>query len=86
MESESSPVVSVYEYIAILRRRRAIILQCFVLISVVGLVITLMTKPVYEASAELLVDGPSLSMNTVDSSNPMSIILNTLSTAGISLS
>ena len=60
------------EYLLILRRRRAIILQAFVLITVVGIVVTLMTKPVYQSSAKLLVAGPSLNMNSVDSNNPLS--------------
>jgi succinoglycan biosynthesis transport protein ExoP len=67
--------VSLQEYLAILRRRRGIILQTFVVILVVGVVITLLTKPVYDASAELLVDGPSLNLNTVDTSNPLSQLL-----------
>ena len=67
--------LSLHEYRAILRRRRAIILQAFVLITVVGLIITLLTKPVYHASAKLLVDGPSYNLNTVDNSNPLSQLL-----------
>jgi succinoglycan biosynthesis transport protein ExoP len=64
--------VSLQEYLAILRRRRGIILQTFVVILVVGVVITLLTKPVYEASAQMLVDPPALSVNSVDASNPLS--------------
>ena len=75
MESESTSGVSLQEYLLILRRRRAIILQAFVLILVIGVVETLMTKPVYQSSARLLVEGPSMNVNTVDSSNPLSGIL-----------
>lgn len=64
--------LSLPEYIALLRRRRQIILQALVLILVVGVVITLMTQPVYQATAKLLVEGPSYNLNTVDSSNPLS--------------
>ena len=67
--------VSLQEYSRILRRRRATILQSFVLISVVGLVLTALSKPVYQASAKLLVEGPSLNVNTVDNGNPLSSIL-----------
>ena len=63
---------SLQEYLAILRRRMAVILQAFVLISAVGVVLALLAKPVYQASAKLLVEGPSYNMNTVDSSNPLS--------------
>ena len=62
------------EYLLILRRRRAIILQAFVLITVVGIVVTLMTRPVYQASAKMLIEGPSLNMNTVDTQNPLSAL------------
>lgn len=67
--------VSLAEYFRILRRRRATILQSFVLLSVVGLVLTSLSKPLYQASAKLLVEGPSLNVNTVDNGNPMSSIL-----------
>ena len=71
--SENLPAgVSMQEYMAIIRRRRMIILQAFVLISVVGVVLTLMQKPVYQASAKLLVEGPSYNLNTVDANNPLS--------------
>ena len=63
---------SLQEYLGILRRRRAIILQAFMLISAVGVVMNLLAKPVYQASAKMLVEGPSYNMNTVDSSNPLS--------------
>ena len=75
MESEnenSSAGFSVQEYLAILRRRRWIILQAFVLIAVIGVAQALMAKNVYQASAKMLVEGPSYNLNTVDSSNPLS--------------
>lgn len=62
---------SLHEYFAILQRRRAVILQAFVLIGVIGIAQALMVKNVYESSAKLLVEGPSYNMNTVDSSNPL---------------
>lgn len=63
---------SLQEYIAILRRRRWIILQAFVVIAAVGVVQALLAKNVYDASAKMLVEGPSYNLNTVDSSNPLS--------------
>ena len=72
-ETDNAPAgLSLQEYLGILRRRRAIILQAFVLISVVGVVMNLLAKPVYQASAKMLVEGPSYNLNTVDSSNPLS--------------
>lgn len=63
---------SLQEYLGILRRRRWIILQAFVLITVIGVAQALMAKNVYQASAKMLVEGPSYNLNTVDSSNPLS--------------
>lgn len=63
---------SLQEYVAILRRRCGIILQAFVLIAAVGVVQALLAKNVYDASAKMLVEGPSYNLNTVDSSNPLS--------------
>ena len=69
---QSSAGFSLQEYLAILRRRRAIILQAFILITVIGVAQALMAKNVYQASAKLLVEGPAYNLNTVDSSNPLS--------------
>ena len=38
------------DYLLILRRRYAIILQTFLLVTLVGLIVTLQTKPVYQGS------------------------------------
>ena len=75
MEPENENIsagFSVQEYLAILQRRRWIILQAFVLIAVIGVAQALMAKNVYQASAKMLVEGPSYNLNTVDSSNPLS--------------
>ncbi|MGO8672023.1 MAG: GumC family protein [Capsulimonadaceae bacterium] len=60
------------EYLAIFRRRRAILLQSFLLVVAVGTVVTLLTKPVYVTSAKLLVEGTALNINSVDTANPLS--------------
>ena len=69
---QSSAGFSLQEYLAILRRRRAIILQAFILITVIGVAQALMAKNIYQAGAKLLVEGPAYNLNTVDSSNPLS--------------
>ncbi len=69
---QGSAGFSLQEYLAILRRRRAIIIQAFILISVLGIAQAMMAKNVYQASAKLLVDGPSYNLNTVDAGNPLS--------------
>jgi len=49
-ENDNIPTVfSIQEYLAILRRRRWIILQAFVLIAVIGVAQALMAKNVYQS-------------------------------------
>lgn len=59
-------------YLDIFRRRRAIVLQTFLLVLAAGTIVTLMTRPVYHASAKLLVDPPTYDINSVDTANPLS--------------
>jgi len=72
---QNTSTMSLTDYWDILYRRRLVVLQTFIVIALTGTVITLMTRPVYKASARLLVEPPSTDVNTVDSSNPLSQIL-----------
>lgn len=75
MEYETDPhasSVSFQEYLAILKRRRSLLLQAFVLISLVGVIVTFLTKPVYQAQGKLLVDAPSNVMSTINTDSPLS--------------
>lgn len=74
---ELQPVsnVTFKDYIALLKRRKNIILQTFIIVSIVGIGATLLMKPVYESSAKIVVDPPLNTMNSVDTSNPLSSIL-----------
>jgi len=69
---QNSAGFSLQDYLGILRRRRAIIIQAFILITVVGVAQALIAKNVYQSSAKLLIDGPSHNLNTVDAGNPLS--------------
>ena len=71
-DTEHSAGFSLQDYLAILRRRRAIIIQAFILITVIGVAQALIAKNVYQASAKLLVEGSAFNLNTVDSANPLS--------------
>jgi succinoglycan biosynthesis transport protein ExoP len=78
MEPENdnlSSGLSLQEYLQILRRRRFIILQAFLLITIVGVIVTLLTKPVYQATGELLVDSGGMNVNNIDASNPIASLL-----------
>lgn len=67
--------ITLSEFLQVLRRRRMVVVQAFVLITVVAIVLTLMTKPVYRATARLLIESPTASYNAIDTSNPLSGIL-----------
>jgi succinoglycan biosynthesis transport protein ExoP len=59
------------DYLHILRRRRAIIIQSFLLVLVAGTVLTGLQSPVYRAVSRLLVTPPSYVINSV-STDPIS--------------
>jgi capsular exopolysaccharide synthesis family protein len=60
---EPSSTISLREYGDVLRRRRAIILQTFVIVLVAGVLVTLFTPPTYQAKARLLIEAPSYIIN-----------------------
>jgi polysaccharide biosynthesis transport protein len=62
-------------YLDIIRRRKAIFIQVFVSMLVVGVVATGLSKPIYQTSAKLLVPAGATSVNIVDSNNPIAAIL-----------
>lgn len=64
--------VSFQEYVAILKRRRSLILQAFLLIAIVGVIVTFLTKPVYQATGEMLIDPPSMTVSQVNTESPLS--------------
>lgn len=64
--AEGTSSISLREYGDILRRRRAIILQTFVIVLVAGVLITLFQPLVYQASSRILLEPPSYLINTVN--------------------
>src|ERR1051326_2575234 len=64
--------ISIRDYLDLLRRRKTIIIQTFVVILVVGIVLTLLSKPVYRSGGTLLVETRNAnSITQVDPSNPI---------------
>jgi succinoglycan biosynthesis transport protein ExoP len=63
--------ISVRDYADMFRRRRAIIIQTFVVVFVVGLVVTFMTKPLYRTGSRILVEGKSVYVTQFDPGNPL---------------
>ena len=72
---EPASTISLSEYGDVLRRRRAIILQTFVIVLVAGVLVTLFQTPIYKASGRLLLEAPSYVINSVNSSDPLSDLL-----------
>jgi len=62
-------------YVEIIRRRRAIFIQVFVMVVAIGLVITALSKPVYQTYAEVMVPSGGAALSVVDAKDPVSMIL-----------
>src|SRR5690606_26873029 len=58
--------------LTILRRRKAIFLQTFLLVVAVGTVVTMATKPLYRSTARILVEGKSTALALSNTSDPLS--------------
>lgn len=59
MEDKSThiPEVSLRDYLDVLQRRKAIVIQTFVVVFVIGALVTFMSKPSYRTSTRILVEG-----------------------------
>lgn len=62
-------------YVDVIRRRRTIFIQIFVMVLAIGLVVTALSKPVYQTYAKVLVPTGGPTMSIVDAKDPMSMIL-----------
>ncbi len=72
MQEETKPSeISMREYMDLLRRRKGILIQTFVVVFVVGVIVTFMTKPLYRTQARVLVEGKSYYVTQFDPGNPM---------------
>ncbi len=64
--------MSLRDYLDVFRRRKVTIIQTFVVVMVVGLVITLLTKPLYRSTTRILVEGKALTLAQYNASDPLS--------------
>src|SRR6188474_734603 len=69
------PEINLRDYLDIVRRRKGVFVQVFVLVLVVGLVIMALSKPIYQARAQLLVPEPNRAVSLVDSNKPTASVL-----------
>src|SRR3989442_6261997 len=54
--------VSLSDYLDIIRRRHLIIIQTFAVVTTIGLITTMMTTPIYRATAKLKVEAAPLTI------------------------
>ncbi|MBC8138344.1 MAG: polysaccharide biosynthesis tyrosine autokinase [Fibrella sp.] len=71
LDLNEAPSISLREYGDILRRRRAIILQAFLFVLIVGIIWTAFQSNVYRASARLLIEPTSSGISLNNSSDPL---------------
>jgi succinoglycan biosynthesis transport protein ExoP len=67
--------VNLHDYLDIIRRRKWIIIQTFAVVAAIGLITTMMTTPIYRATAKLKVEAAPLTITTQNSENPLASIL-----------
>lgn len=63
--------ISLKDILGLLRRRRAVILQTFIVIVVIGGMITMLTKPVYRSTTRILVEGKSATVTQLNANDVM---------------
>ncbi len=71
LELNDAPSISLREYGEILRRRRAIILQAFLFVLIVGIIWTAFQTNIYRAAARLLIEPTYSGINLSNSSDPL---------------
>jgi succinoglycan biosynthesis transport protein ExoP len=69
--SQTTSELSLRDYMDLLRRRKAIVIQTFMVVFVLGVAVTFMAKPVYRTSARILVEGRSYNVASYTSDNPL---------------
>ena len=72
--SPASPPPSLRDFFEILRRRKVIAFNAFLLVAILGVVATLMTKPVFSTGLRLLVEGRSKTVSISNSNDPLSSV------------
>ncbi len=68
---QTTSELSLRDYMDLLRRRKAIVIQTFMVVFVLGVAVTFMAKPVYRTSARILVEGRSYNVASYSSDNPL---------------
>ncbi len=75
--------VSLRDYLNLLRRRSAIIVQTAVAVLIIGIVVALVSRPVYRSEGHLLVTPQNPTLVTKDSTDPFSEVFNSSATHNV---
>lgn len=77
MRDELAPVQGTHlkEYLRVIRRRKLLFIQVFVLVVAIGAAATLLSKPVYQTEAKILIPGASTTITFSQDTNPLSEVL-----------
>jgi capsular exopolysaccharide synthesis family protein len=73
--SLSPPEINIRDYLDVLQRRKMVFINVFITVLLVGILLALPTKPVYQARAKLVVPSSSYRVSVVNSSNPIETML-----------
>src|SRR5687768_7372655 len=71
----SRPDLNLTAYIDVIRRRRTIFIQMFVMVVAIGLVVTALSKPVYQAYATIMVPTGGATVGVFDAKDPIAMIM-----------
>ena len=64
------------DYVAILRRRKSLIIYVALTISILALIYALVAPKTYQATAKILIDPPTMTLSDVDANDPLSSLFN----------
>ena len=67
--------LNIRQFWAIIRKRRATFLQIAVVVLATGIVGTVVSRPIYETQAKILVPATNTAVNLIDANNPIGQLL-----------
>jgi polysaccharide biosynthesis transport protein len=73
---DDGPEFSIGDLMDTLRRRKWVIIQAFIFVTVIGIVTAVLSPPIYQTQAKLLVETPGMAVvSAVDTSNALSPLM-----------
>ncbi len=69
--TSASNEITLHDILELLRRRKGTVIQTFLSVLIVCLVVTLLSKPVYRSTAQILVEGKGITLAQVNTEDPL---------------